>query len=78
VTGGVVSRGASLPAWNGIYLYGDFCTGYVWGMLTEGGSWQSQLLFTTGLGISTFGVDEAGEVYLADYRGGTIYRLVSR
>lgn len=78
VTGGVVSRGASLPAWNGIYLFGDFCTGYVWGLLTQGGSWQSQLLFTTGLGISTFGVDEAGEVYLADYRGGTIYRLASR
>jgi glucose/arabinose dehydrogenase len=78
VTGGVVSRGALLPAWNGIYLYGDFCTGYVWGLLTQGGSWQSQLLFTTGLGISTFGVDEAGEVYLADYRGGTIYRLASR
>jgi len=78
VTGGVVSRGALLPAWNGIYLYGDFCTGYVWGLLTQGGSWQSQLLFTTGLGISTFGVDEAGEVYLADYRSGTIYRLVQR
>ncbi len=78
VTGGVVSRGASLPTWNGIYLYGDFCTGYVWGLLTQGGSWQSQLLFTTGLGISTFGVDEAGEVYLADYRSGTIYRLVQR
>ncbi len=78
VTGGVVSRGAALPAWNGIYLYGDFCTGYVWGLLTQGGSWQSQLLFETGLGISTFGVDEAGNVYLADYRGGTIYRLASK
>jgi glucose/arabinose dehydrogenase len=78
VTGGVVSRGASLPAWNGIYLYGDFCTGYVWGLLTQAGNWQSQMLFQTGLGISTFGVDEAGEVYLADYRGGTIYRLAPR
>jgi glucose/arabinose dehydrogenase len=78
VTGGVVSRGANLPAWNGIYLYGDFCTGFVWGLLTQGGSWQSQLLFQTGLGLSTFGVDEAGDVYVADYRSGTIYRLASR
>jgi len=78
VTGGRVLRGESLPAWNGIYLYGDFCTGYVWGLLAQGGAWQSQLLFQTGLGISTFGVDEAGNVYLADYRGGTIYRLASK
>jgi glucose/arabinose dehydrogenase len=78
VTGGVVSRGASLPAWNGIYLYGDFCTGYVWGLLNQNGNLQSQFLFETGFGISTFGVDEAGEVYLANYRDGTIYRLAAK
>jgi len=78
VTGGGVSRGAGLPAWNGIYLYGDFCTGFVWGLLNQGGSWQSQRLFETGLGISTFGVDEAGGIYVADYRSGTIYRLAPK
>lgn len=78
VTGGVVYRGSSLPAWNGIYLYGDFCTGTVWGLLNRGGAWQSEAMFETGLGISTFGVDEAGEVYLANYRDGTIYRLVAK
>jgi glucose/arabinose dehydrogenase len=78
VTGGVISRGAGLPAWNGIYLYGDFCTGYVWGLLNQGGNWQSQLLFETALAISTFGMDEAGGVYLADYRSGTIYHLVPK
>ena len=78
ITGGVVSRDASLPAWNGIYLYGDFCTGFVWGLLNLGGNWQSQRLFETGLGISAFGVDEAGGIYLADYRRGTIYRLVPK
>jgi glucose/arabinose dehydrogenase len=78
VTGGVVARGADLPAWNGIYLYGDFCTGFVWGLLKQGGNWQSQLLFQTGLGLSTFGVDEAGGIYVADYRSGTIYRLVPK
>ena len=78
VTGGIVVRAPSLPAWNGIYLYSDFCTGYVWGLLTQGGSWQSQLLFSTGLAVSTFGVDEAGDVYLADYRSGTVYRLAAK
>ncbi len=78
VTGGVVSRGSSLPAWNGIYLYGDFCTGTIWGLLNRGGTWQSQTLFETGFGISTFGADEAGDVYLANYRDGTIYRLTAK
>jgi glucose/arabinose dehydrogenase len=77
-TGGVVYRGSSLPAWNGIYLYGDFCTGTIWGLLNRGGAWQSETLFESGFGISTFGADETGEVYVANYRDGTIYRLTAR
>jgi glucose/arabinose dehydrogenase len=78
ITGGMVSRGANLPAWNGIYLYGDFCTGFIWGLLNQAGTWQSQLLYQTWLGISTFGADESGEVYFADYQNGTIYRLAPK
>lgn len=78
VTGGYVYRGA-MPEWQGIYLYGDYCSGMVWGLLHSGGAgssltWQSQLLFQTGANITTFGEDSSGEVYLAD-RGGTIYKL---
>ena len=74
VTGGYVYRG-SMPEWNGIYLYADYCSGYVWGLINVGGQWQDQLLFETGLRITSFGQDEAGEVYLVS-DGGEVYKLV--
>ncbi len=75
VTGGVIYRGQNLPAWQGVYLYGDFCSGRVWGLLRgSGGEWLNRVLFE-GMGrITSFGEDQAGEVYLVD-QAGTIYRL---
>jgi glucose/arabinose dehydrogenase len=78
VTGGYVYRGQNLPSWHGVYLYGDFCSGRVWGLLRlPDGSWQNALLFETGTNITSFGQDEAGEVYLVD-RQGSVYRLAQR
>lgn len=78
VTGGVVYRGAELPDWYGVYLYGDFSSGKVWGLLRlPDGSWQNSLLYTTGALISSFGQDAKGEVYLVNYNG-ELLRLVSR
>ena len=70
VTGGYVYRGKDLPAWQGVYLYGDFGSGRVWGLLhLPDGSWQNALMFETGTNISSFGVDQDGEIYLVDYSG---------
>jgi len=78
VTGGYVYRGEALPEWKGIYLYGDFCSGKIWGLARDaGGAWQNRLLFETGLNISSFGEDVAGELYLTDLNGG-IYRLKAK
>jgi glucose/arabinose dehydrogenase len=75
VTGGEVVRDPSLPAWSGVYLYGDYCSGEVWGLVRDsGGVWQSDVLFNTELSISSFGLDVSGGVYLVD-RGGGVYRL---
>lgn len=76
VTGGYVYRG-SMPEWNGIYLFGDYCTGIVWGMIKSGDGWQVQRLFETDANITSFGQDEAGEVYLIG-DGGGIYKLVKK
>jgi len=78
VTGGVVVRSPSLPAWQGVYLFGDYCSGKVWGLLREPtGAWRQALLYQTGSSITSFGEDSLGEVYLLD-RGGTVYRLTPR
>jgi glucose/arabinose dehydrogenase len=70
VTGGVVYRGSRLPAWQGIYLFGDYCSGMVWGLVWDAqGSWQNQILFGPIGRITSFGQDEQGEVYLVDQSG---------
>lgn len=76
VTGGYVYRGA-MPEWNGIYLYGDYCTGYVWGLINFNGQWLHQLLFETGARITSFGQDGSGEVYLLS-DGGSVYKMVRK
>jgi glucose/arabinose dehydrogenase len=76
VSGGYVYRGA-MPEWNGVYLYGDYCTGIIWGLIQTNGSWQEQQLFDTDVTITSFGQDEAGEVYLVS-DSGSIHRLVPR
>lgn len=78
IIGGYVYRG-ELPTWRGIYLFGDNCSGKIWGLIGAGASApgltpQVKLLFETGATISSFGQDQAGEVYLADLSG-SIYRL---
>jgi len=74
VTGGYVYRG-STPSLRGTYLYGDFCSGRIWGLRHSGVSWENRLLLDSNLLISTFGEDEAGELYVADYGAGSIYRI---
>jgi len=78
VTGGLVYRGAELPDWQGIYLYGDFCTGRIWGLLQIDGFWQIQELIETDFSIACFGQDEVGNIYLADYSTESIYRLTRK
>lgn len=79
VTGGVVYRGTLLPEFNGIYLFGDYCSGTVWGLLRDSfGNWRAEALFRIGGQISSFGVDESGEVYILDHGGGKVLKLVRR
>ena len=73
VTGGYVYRGA-MTEWNGIYLYGDYCSGKIWGLILSNGQWQSQVMFETGGTITTFGQDESGEIYFASDNG-NVYQL---
>jgi len=75
VTGGYVFRGPGNPALQGVYLYGDFCSGAIWGLRPNGSGWDNQLLASSGVLISAFGEDEQGRLYLADYGSGRLLRI---
>jgi glucose/arabinose dehydrogenase len=75
VTGGIVYRGSD-PDLQGIYFYGDYCSGRIWGLVQESGIWTTQLLANTGLRITSFGEDGAGNVYVTDFWNGRVYQLV--
>lgn len=66
IIGGHVYRGEEIDGLQGHYLYGDYCSGEIFGV---GGDPR------IGLGLSGFGLDEQGEVYLTDIRDGLVYRL---
>lgn len=81
VTGGYVYRGAALPQLAGRYFFGDYCTGLVRSFRYEGGAAVDVQDHTTDLGaiggLSSFGEDADGELYLVDIEG-IVYRLVSQ
>ncbi|GAB4548658.1 MAG: PQQ-dependent sugar dehydrogenase [Anaerolineales bacterium] len=76
VTGGYVYRG-EMSEWNGVYLYGDYCSGEVWGLLSQNGVWKNERLFRTGALITTFGQDAQGGIYFASDNG-SIYQLTKK
>jgi len=73
VVGGYVYHGSRLPQLTGMYLYGDYCSGLIWGLYHTVDGWQSVKLLSSNLAISSFGEDEAGELYMLDHRGGSVY-----
>ena len=76
VTGGFVYRGSQVPALVGYYVFGDYCSGRVWTVWHAASKPAGeQLLMNTTYNISSFGEDEAGELYLVDRDGGDIYRF---
>jgi len=71
VTGGYVYRGKKIPNLVGTYVFGDFCSGEIWGYRNG----ERQILQSTDLQISSFGEDRDGELYVVGY-GGDIFRMV--
>jgi glucose/arabinose dehydrogenase len=76
ITGGHVYRGVEFPVLQGVYLYGDYCSGRIWGLRRSGGVWENKLLLDSALNISTFGEDEAGNLFVADHGSGNIYKII--
>ncbi|MFN2606944.1 MAG: sorbosone dehydrogenase family protein [Acidimicrobiales bacterium] len=66
VTGGYVYRGTRIALLRGVYLYGDYCSGTVWGLVQTGGKVAGSRQLNVGGShrIQSFGEDALGELYL--------------
>lgn len=78
VIGGYVYKGSSIPNLANRYIFGDFGSGTIWFLRENAaGRFVRKVLLRSGLSISAFGQDAAGEVYVVDYGGGAVFRLVA-
>ncbi len=88
VTGGFVYRGVAIPELVGHYFFADWCSGQIWsfkiqdGQVTEFQERTAELAPGGGLfiaGISGFGEDGRGELYIVDRSAegqGEVYKIV--
>ena len=81
VIGGFVYRGAAQPALVGSYVAADLCSGRLWtidaGQAAAGPTELVERGTAAGLGISSFGEDEAGELYAVDLNAGGLYLVTA-
>lgn len=78
VTGGYVYRGDKVPSLQGHYIYGDYCSGNIWALgYSDNTVTQNILIAKSGLSITSFGEDMAGNLYILSREGG-IYTLVRK
>jgi glucose/arabinose dehydrogenase len=89
ITGGFVYRGAGLPSVRGRYFFADYVARRVWSIAltinsTTGEATASARtdhtddLGGTGVlgGVSSFGLDAAGELYIVSHTNGTIIQMI--
>jgi len=80
VTGGYVYRGDAIPSLRGTYFYGDFCAGFVRSFRYQNGQPIEQtewpLLSPPGSFVTSFGEDDAGELYVMT-RGGGLFKFIA-
>ena len=79
VTGGYVYRGTAFPTLVGAYFYADYCNGRIFALDAARATRQAvseRRVLDTEISISSFGEDEAGELYVVGL-GGTIHRLLA-
>jgi glucose/arabinose dehydrogenase len=63
ITGGYVYRGHTVPSAVGRYFYGDWCSGSLWSLRIAGGGAETRREPGSIPRLTTFGVDDAGELY---------------
>jgi glucose/arabinose dehydrogenase len=77
VIGGYVYRGTVQNGLRGAYLFGDYCSGQLWAIDAIGEARQEPTEIGGAAGqLSSFGEDEAGEVYVTLLDAGQLFHVV--
>jgi uncharacterized repeat protein (TIGR03806 family) len=76
ITGGAVYRGASVPSLYGKYVYADYVTKLVFAWEKDATPPPTEPLLISPSGISSFGLDAAGELYALGLLDGKVRRFV--
>jgi glucose/arabinose dehydrogenase len=76
ITGGYVYRGETGALPDGTYVFGDYCTGEIFGVGVDELPWIPRVLLDTPLLLSSFGEDEDGELYAVNHNG-QVHRLLA-
>ena len=86
VTGGYVYRGKKLKGFEGVYFFGDYCSGNIWSFKVKDGKANAFKNRTEEINIadgeftnyiSSFGQDADGEIYIVDYNG-AVYKIIAK
>ncbi len=86
VTGGYVYRGKKLKGFEGVYFFGDYCSGNIWSFKVKDGKANEFKNRTEEINIadgeftnyiSSFGQDADGEIYIVDYNG-AVYKIIAK
>jgi hypothetical protein len=80
ITGGYTYRGPSIPDLVGWHIFSDYCSGRIWGIVAATAATLAPPVFEftpgPGGGISSFGEEQSGEIYVVRHGAGQILRIV--
>ncbi len=79
IVGGFIYRGVVSPNLYGAYIFADYGTGETWRLDedTSNHTWASTALIATGSPLTSFGLDDTGEIYALHYDGSIQHIAVS-
>jgi hypothetical protein len=85
VTGGYVYRGTAVPGLRGNYIYADYQSARFFRFRIENGAAVDRVEITDQMrpaggtvdNIASFGTDNAGEMYVAAFTPGAVYRVIA-
>ena len=76
VIGGAVYRGTAFPAWQGVFVFGDQCSGEIWALRARAGAAEVRRIAQTDLMPSSLGTRFDGEILITDRISAAVWRLV--